>query len=132
MEGKGGDRYAPLDEINRDDVKDLRIVWRCPVVDPTFTEEFPDVSPSHYYKATPIMVGGVLYTPHAVGLIEAINPANGNTIWVQQPFRPTLKEASGQSMRGIDSWQKGSPTAPSAGAWQLFIGGKRKRREPLS
>lgn len=105
---KGFDRYAPLDQINGDNVKDLRIVWRRPGVDPTFREKFPDISPSHYYKATPIMVGGVLYTPNAVGLIEAINPANGNTIWVQQPYRPTLKEASGQSMRGIDSWQKGS------------------------
>ena len=105
---KAFDRYSPLEQINRDNVKDLRIVWQRPGVDPALTEKFPDISPSHYFKATPVMVGGVLYTPDAVGLLEAIDPATGKTIWVQKPFTPTLKEASGQSMRGIDSWQKGS------------------------
>lgn len=105
---KSFDRYSQLDQINRDNVKDLRIVWRRPGIDPALAAKFPDISPSHYFKATPIMLGGVLYTPNAVGLLEAINPATGKTIWVQQPFRPTLKEATAQSMRGVDSWQSGS------------------------
>lgn len=101
-------RYSPLNQINRENAKNLRVVWRRPGVDPALMQRFPDLSPPHYYRATPIMVNGVLYTPDAVGLVEAINPATGKTIWVQQPFRPTLQEASGQSMRGIDSWLKGS------------------------
>ena len=63
------------------------------------------MNPSHYYKATPIMVDGVVYSPNAVGLLEAFNPRDGKTIWLQQPFEATMKEASGQSMRGIDSWR---------------------------
>jgi len=105
---KGFQRYSPLEQINRDNVQDLRVVWRRPGVDTTLMQKFPDISPSHYYKATPIIVDGVVYAPNAIGLLEAINPATGKTIWVQQPFRPTLKEASGESMRGIDSWRKAS------------------------
>jgi glucose dehydrogenase len=105
---KGFQRYSSLNQINRDNVQDLRVVWRRAGVDATLVQKFPDISPSHYYKATPIIVDGVLYSPNAIGLLEAINPGTGKTIWVQQPFRPTLKEAAGQSMRGIDSWRHGS------------------------
>lgn len=105
---KGFTRYSSLAQINRDNVKKLQVVWRRPGIDPSLKQKFPDLNPSHYYKATPIMVDGVLYTPDAVGLLEAINPADGKTIWVQQPFEATLKEAAGQSMRGIDSWQNGA------------------------
>lgn len=101
-------RYSSLAQINRDNVKSLRVVWQRPGVDPSLIREFPDLNPSHYFKATPIFVDGVLYSPDAVGLLEAIDPATGKTIWVQQPFEPTMKEASGQSMRGIDSWRNGS------------------------
>ncbi|HYL82653.1 MAG TPA: PQQ-binding-like beta-propeller repeat protein, partial [Candidatus Angelobacter sp.] len=105
---KGFHRYSPLEQINRNNVKDLRVVWRRPGVDPALTAKFPDLNPSHYYKVTPIMVDGVVFSPNAVGLLEAFDPATGKTIWVQQPFAPTMKEASGRSMRGIDSWHDGS------------------------
>jgi glucose dehydrogenase len=105
---KGFDRYSPLDQINRKNVKNLQIVWTRPGLDPSLVKAFPDLNPSHYYNATPVMVDGVLYTPDAVGLLEAINPATGKTIWVQQPYQPTLREAAGRAMRGIDTWQNGS------------------------
>ncbi len=105
---KGFTRYSALAQIDADNVKNLKVVWRRPGVDPSLKQKFPDLNPSHYYKATPIMVDGVVYSPNAVGLLEAFNPADGKTIWLQQPFESTMKEASGQSMRGIDSWRSGS------------------------
>ena len=43
----GGDkaftRYSPLDQINRDNVKNLRIVWRRPAVSDELTQAFADV-----------------------------------------------------------------------------------------
>lgn len=104
---KGFTRYSPLDQINRENAHRLRIAWQRPGVDPSLLQKFPDLNPSHYFKATPIVVDGVLYCPDAVGLLEAIEPATGKTIWVQQPFESTMREASGQSMRGVDSWRKG-------------------------
>jgi len=106
----GGDkaftRYSPLDQINRDNVKNLQVVWRRLAVDPLLMDKFPDLSPSNYFRGTPIMVDGVLYAPDGVGLIEAFDAATGQTKWVQQPVEPTLKEASGQSTRGVSYWRK--------------------------
>src|SRR5437879_3725403 len=94
---KGYTRYSPVDQINRDNVSKLKIVWRRPALDPQLREEYPDLSPSPYYKATPIMVDGVLYAPNAVGLIEAFDAGSGKTIWVQEPLEKNLAGVAGQS-----------------------------------
>ena len=63
----GGDsayrRYSPLAQITRDNVKNLRIVWRRPALDPSIKEAFPKLRTNNYLRATPTMIGGVLYTP---------------------------------------------------------------------
>jgi quinoprotein glucose dehydrogenase len=102
------DRYSPLSQINRDNVSRLQIVWTRPGVDPTLSQQFPDLSPSNYLRGTPIMIDGVLYAPNGVGLVEAFDAATGKTLWVQQPFAATLKEAAGESTRGVDFWRNGS------------------------
>src|SRR5215510_5915483 len=82
----GGDkaftRYSPLSQVNRDNVSNLKIVWRRPALDAQFTKGYRDLTPSGYLKATPIILQGVLYAPNAVGLIEAFDPGTGKTIWV--------------------------------------------------
>src|SRR5580698_10292537 len=105
---KGFSRYSPLDQINRDNVSKLGIVWGRPAVDPQIKDKFPDLSPSNYFRGTPIMVNGVLYAPDGVGLVEAFDAVTGRTKWVQQPVEPTLKEAAGESTRGVAYWHKGS------------------------
>jgi glucose dehydrogenase len=105
---KGFNRYSPLDQINRDNAKNLRIVWGRPAVDPQIKEKFPDLSPSNYFRGTPITIDGVLYAPNGVGLVEAFDAVTGRTKWVQQPVEPTLKEASAGSTRGVAYWRKGS------------------------
>ena len=50
----GSTRYAPFDQINKDTVKDLTIAWRWKA------ENFGP-RPETNYKATPLMVDGVLY-----------------------------------------------------------------------
>ena len=108
----GGDkaftRYSPLDQINRDNVKNLQFVWERPAVDPLLTTKFPDIKAPNYFRGTPIIINGVLYAPDGVGLVEAFDAATGQTKWVQQPVEPTLKDASGQSTRGVAYWSKGS------------------------
>ena len=100
-------RYSPLDQINRDNVAKLRVAWSRPAVDPLIKDKFPDLSPSNYFRGTPIMINGVLYAPNGVGLMEGFDAATGKTKWVQQPVEPTLKEAAGQSTRGVAYWHKG-------------------------
>jgi quinoprotein glucose dehydrogenase len=103
---KGFTRYSPLAQINRDNVKRLQVVWHRPAVDPLIMDKFPDLSPSNYFRGTPVFINGVLYAPNGVGLVEAFDAATGQTLWVQQPVEPTLKEAAGQSTRGVAYWRK--------------------------
>jgi quinoprotein glucose dehydrogenase len=100
------DRYSPLSQIDRETVGRLGVAWTRPGVDASLMRQFPDINPSNYMHGTPIMIDGVLYAPNAVGLAEAFDPATGKTLWVQQAA--TLKEAAGQSTRGLDFWRNGS------------------------
>ena len=102
------DRYSPLAQINRSNVEQLQVLWTRPGLDASLTQQFPDLTPSTYLRGTPVLLDGVLYAPDAVGLVEAFDPATGKTLWVQKPFEPTLKEAAGESTRGVDSWRSGS------------------------
>ena len=104
---KGYTRYSPVDQINKDNVARLQVVWRRPALDGQFAQGFPDLSPSPYLRSTPIMVDGVLYAPNAVGLIEAFDAGSGKTLWVQEPTEKTLQAVAGQSTRGVDYWEKG-------------------------
>jgi quinoprotein glucose dehydrogenase len=105
---KGYTRYSPLDQITRDNVAKLEIAWRRPALDAQYSQGFPELSPSPYFRSTPIMVNGVLYAPNAVGLIEAFDGASGKTVWVQEPAEKTVQAVAGQSTRGIDYWESGT------------------------
>ena len=60
-------RYAPLDQIDRRNVANLRVLWRRPAIDAVFTQAFPELRPSNYLRSTPIMVDGILYASNAAG-----------------------------------------------------------------
>ena len=79
-------KYAPLDQINKDNVSRLRIAWRRPAVDASLASDSADFSFSHDFRATPLMIDGVLYGSNGIGLVEAFNPGTGTTLWIQQPF----------------------------------------------
>ena len=59
----GSTKYAPLDQINRTNVKNLRIAWRRPAVDPLLSGKDPKLQVPNNFRATPLMIGGVLYSP---------------------------------------------------------------------
>ncbi len=109
----GGDpastKYAPLDQITKANVSQLRIAWRRPAVDQSLTRGVADFSFSHDFRATPLMVDGVLYGSNGVGLVEAFNPGTGATLWVQQRFPDeSERELGGNSTRGIAYWSAGT------------------------
>jgi glucose dehydrogenase len=108
----GGDssymRYSPLAQINRDNVKNLKILWRRPALDPTLKAQFPKLRTNNYLRATPTMIGGVLYAPDSAGLLEAFDAATGQTIWRQEPVPEMESEGGASSTRGVDYWKGGS------------------------
>jgi quinoprotein glucose dehydrogenase len=111
----GGDkaftRYSPLDQITRDNVKNLRVVWRRPAVNEELTQAFPDLRVNNYLRSTPIVIDGVLYTQNAHGLVVAIDGESGKTVWEQELFARTREEANGAATRGVDYWRGGAGNA---------------------
>jgi len=108
----GGDssfmRYSPLDQITRGNVKNLRVLWRRPAVDPKLKEQFPKLRMNNYLRATPTMAGGVLYAENAAGLVEAFDAATGQSIWRQELAPEMERETNASSNRGLDLWTRGS------------------------
>src|SRR2546425_747350 len=64
----GSTRYSPLDSINRDNVKNLKVAW-------IWRSDNFGAGPEYKPETTPIMVNGVLYFP--AGNRRAIVAADG-------------------------------------------------------
>src|SRR5713226_7382958 len=89
----GFTKYAPIGQINKDNVQTLRIAWRRPMIADELRATYPTVRVGNSFRSTPIMVDGVLYASNGVGLVEAIDPTTGRTRWIQEL-------AEGQSIGG--------------------------------
>jgi glucose dehydrogenase len=107
----GGDkaftRYSPADQINRETVKNLRIVWRRPATNASYKEAFPQLRVNAYLRSTPIMIDGMLFTQDVHGFVSSFDAGSGEVIWQQEPFARTEDELQGQSTRGVDYWRGG-------------------------
>ena len=95
----GGDpaftRYSPLDQINKNNVKTLKIAWRQAGYDPALKTAFPELRVSGNYRSTPIMIDGVLYAPNAVGLVRAFGPAPARSAGSRRRSRRPSKRCRG-------------------------------------
>ena len=98
---KGFTRYSPLDQINEETVKNLRVAWRRPALVRELRAQYPDVTHGNQLQSTPIMVNGVLYGSNAIGLVEAFDPATGKTIWIQELEVQGDEALTGQASRGV-------------------------------
>ena len=107
----GGDnkfnRYSPLDQINANNIGQLSIVWRRDATAAGLRGDYDGLGFTKNLRSTPLLINGVLYAPNIFGLVEAFDPATGETLWTQEPYQQTLLEAAGISSRGIAHWQQG-------------------------
>ena len=60
--------YSPLDQIDRDNVGDLRMVWSRALTEGR-------------QQGTPLAYGGVLYMPNPADVIQAIDAVTGDLVW---------------------------------------------------
>ena len=98
----GNTKYSALDQINRDTVKNLRVAWRWKA------DNFGP-RPQNNLEATPLMVGGVLYT--TVGTrpsVAAIDGATGETLWTYRLDEGPRGDMAPRSVsRGVEYWTDG-------------------------
>jgi len=66
-------RYSPLDQINADTIKDLKLAW------------YTDFDTNRGVEATPIVVDGVMYTTASWSVVYAIDAKTGKQLWKYDP-----------------------------------------------
>src|SRR5262249_51515227 len=98
-------KYSPLAQITKENVKQLRIAWRRPAVNPAATAGINDFRVNPNFHSTPLMIRGVLYASNGVGLIEAMDPETGRTLWMQKPLESEGNKLEGTSNRGVTYWR---------------------------
>jgi quinoprotein glucose dehydrogenase len=97
----GSTRYAPLEQINRDNVKNLKIAWMWR------SDNFGS-GPEYKTETTPLMVNGILYFP--VGnrrSIVAADAGTGETLWVWRIDEGRRLEGVRRNNRGVAYWTDG-------------------------
>jgi quinoprotein glucose dehydrogenase len=104
---KGSTKYSPLDQINKNNVRNLRVVWRRPAAAAEFRQRQPDLVVPSLFRSTPLMVNGALYASDGIGLVEAFDPATGKTLWVQEPPESGPDALRGSPTRSIAHWHSG-------------------------
>ena len=107
-------KYSALDQINRDNFRDLKIAWtwKTPDIDLIASDTVkrdPPLTPFGF-KATPLLVNGVLYTSTGLGQIAAIDPVTGVTKWLYNPKaydEGMQADVVGWLTRGVAYWTDG-------------------------
>jgi quinoprotein glucose dehydrogenase len=99
---EGSTRYSPLDQINRDNIKDLRVAW-------VWKSDSLLPNPQPGSETTPIMVNGVLYfSMDQKRFVVAADATTGETIWVYRPNEGARFDAAPRKVhRGVSYWTDG-------------------------
>ena len=99
---QAGTKYLPLDQINKDTVDRLEIVWRQPVIPDAIRNGETTRGPVGS-QTTPLMAGGLLYFSTGLGTIAALRPTTGEVEWNTGPSDGVRVRQT----RGIAYWTDG-------------------------
>ena len=98
----GGTRYSPLTQINRENVKNLKVAWTFHTGDISDGSGRPKRSG---LETTPILVDGVLYLTSPFNRVFAVNPETGKQLWVFDPMIELAGDyGDGLINRGVATW----------------------------
>ena len=101
-------KYSPLDQIDKSNVRELRIDWRRPAIDASILQAVPQLRAARNFRSTPLMIDGVLFGTNGVGFVEAFDPGTGKTIWVEPALEQGPSGYRGASTRGLAYWTDGT------------------------
>jgi quinoprotein glucose dehydrogenase len=99
---EGSTRYSPLDQINRDNIKNMRVAW-------VWKSDSLMPNPQNGSETTPIMVNGVLYfTMDQRRYVVAADAGTGETLWLYRPSEgERFVQAPRKIHRGVSYWTDG-------------------------
>ena len=97
-------RYSPLDQINASNFSKLEVAWRLK------TDIFGP-KPDFLFQATPLMVGGVVYsTAGARRAVVALDAGTGELLWAHTEHEGPRGDAAPRlgAGRGLSYWASGN------------------------
>jgi quinoprotein glucose dehydrogenase len=98
----GGSRYSPLSQINRHNVKELKVVWTYRTGHLAAANRAAETL---QFEATPIMVDGTLYLSTPFNRVIALNPQTGTERWTFDPkLDLSIPYGDGFTSRGVSTW----------------------------
>jgi membrane-bound PQQ-dependent dehydrogenase (glucose/quinate/shikimate family) len=100
----GGMKYSPLDQINKENVQQLKVAWTYD------TGDFSDgtVHPSRSaFEATPLVIDGVMYVATAFHRLLALDPETGKLLWEFDPKYDRDHRVILHTNRGVSYWTDG-------------------------
>jgi len=104
----GSSRYSPLNEITRDNVRDLKIAWTYrtgDISDGSGTWNGKRVRTRSTFEATPLLVDQTLYVVTPFNRIIALDPETGKEKWAFDPKIDRIGEyGDGFTCRGLATW----------------------------
>ena len=101
-------KYSPLDQIDRENVDQLRVAWCWKSIDEPVLKKHSKLW-TMVNEATPLAVGGKLYTSTSLNQVAAIDGATGKTIWIYNPeiYKEGTPANLGYVHRGVAYWESG-------------------------
>jgi quinoprotein glucose dehydrogenase len=99
----GNTRYAPLDQITKDNFNKLEVAWR-------FKTDALGARPEYNYESTPLMVNGVVYvTAGSRRAVVALDAATGELLWMHKELEGPRGESAPRKLsgRGLAYWSDG-------------------------
>jgi quinoprotein glucose dehydrogenase len=105
--GPESGRYSPLTQINRTNVKHLKVAWTFDASDGVETSEL---------EVNPIVVHGTLYTTTVSLNVVALDAATGALRWRFDPHHGRSVRGGGGRIRGVTYW------SDDRGDERIFVG----------
>src|SRR5262249_24331238 len=110
---KGATRYSPLKQINRNNVKNLKVAW-------TYHTGDAEPDKKSTIECTPIVVNGVMYITTVKSKVVALDASTGREIWNYDPYgeytAAKIYHAAGGVNRGLAYWEGSAPRPAVSGS----------------
>ena len=98
----GGERFSPLDSINRSNVASLQVAWTFRTGDAFRPERGRPTA----FEATPLHVDGTLYLSTPLGRVFALDSSTGRERWVFDAKVPRNAGYGDFASRGVSLWEQ--------------------------
>jgi quinoprotein glucose dehydrogenase len=98
----GGTKYSPLDQINRQNVKNLQVAWTFHTGDKYDPKGHGGKKSA--FESTPLFIDGVLYVTTPFGRLIALDPTTGTEKWSFDPHSDIKAGFGDFANRGAATW----------------------------